>query len=400
MPTSKKQGAAVSQTRGGRAKLRAIFAEAAVAAAAAVMLAALLSPVALGLGTLAPHPVWLAVVALAARYGGRGLAVGAPVAWGALVLAALGLRVGPAIVLDRLSTGPDLCAFAAVVLVSWIASMHERRHVEAGQKLVELERRCTADREALDALRGAAVVLRARADRLDTSLTFLRDVAMRLAGNDPEVAAQAALELATARLGARAAVLHTVAGAGAGAGGAEAGNLIPLASAGTWAPGGHLAGGGGGAAGGAVGDRTAAAVMRTLRPARALDLPEGGPDDSDLGGPDPRRGGAPGRHHRRARRPAGRGQRGGAARAGHHRQLGGARGAASGVARTTAPPRSPPRRSSPRPRRTCPRSPPEPTARRSRPGWTASAAMSRGSPRRPGGPSRRYRPETQTRKLA
>src|SRR5215467_7071946 len=97
------------------ASLQRIAVEALIAAAAAVMLAALLSPAALGLGTLAPHPVWLAVAALAARYGGCGLAVGAPVAWGSLAVGALTLRISPGVVVERLSTGADLCACAGVV---------------------------------------------------------------------------------------------------------------------------------------------------------------------------------------------------------------------------------------------------------------------------------------------
>src|SRR4051812_34587783 len=182
-------GSSPPKRRDARSDLRVIALEAMVAAAAAVMLSALLSTKQLGLGTLTPHPVWLAAIALAARYGGRGLAIGAPMAWGGLLVAGLAVHVGPVAVLERLSTGPDLCAFAAAVIVSSIASMHERRHAEAARKLGTLEKRCASDHEALVALRQAAVVLRARADRLDTSLTFLRDVAGRLASDDAEVAA-------------------------------------------------------------------------------------------------------------------------------------------------------------------------------------------------------------------
>jgi len=253
--------------------LRRIATEAVIAAAAAVMLAAVLSPVGLGLGILVPHPVWMAVVVLAARYGGRGLAVGAPVAWGGLALAALGLRIGPGVVFERLSTGADLCAFAAVVLVAWIASMHERKHVDAAEKVTVLERLCAADQAALAELRRAAVVLRTRADRLDMSLAFLRDVATRLDGHDVDAAAQAALDLTAARLGARAVVVHAVDET------LPDPVVLPLASMGVWAP--------GGAPGseGVAGDRTAAAVLATRRPMRAVDLQEGGPDDSDLAAP-------------------------------------------------------------------------------------------------------------------
>jgi hypothetical protein len=255
------------------ATLQRIAVEAVIVAAAAVMLAALLSPAKLGLGTLAPHPVWLAAVAMAARYGGRGLAVGAPVAWGELTLAALAVRIWPAVVLERLSTGADLFACAGVVLVSWIASMHERRHAEAADRVGTLERLCAADQAALAELRRVAVVLRARADRLDTSLAFLRDVAARLGGDDTDAAAQAVLDLAAARLGARAAVVHMVAET------ARAPEVTALASMGVWAPSGPPA------SEGVAGDRTAAGVLRTRRPVRAVDLPEVGPGDSDLAAP-------------------------------------------------------------------------------------------------------------------
>src|SRR5581483_11839456 len=104
----------------------------------------------------------------------------------------------------RASSGPDLGALLAVVLVAWVASAHERRCAELGAKVAALKARCAADREAVVALRATAVTLRARADRLETSLTFLRDVAARMEGDDPVAAAQAALDLAVARIGARA----------------------------------------------------------------------------------------------------------------------------------------------------------------------------------------------------
>jgi uncharacterized coiled-coil protein SlyX len=152
-------------------------------------------------------------------------------------------------------------------MVGWIGSTHERSQADTQARLAALEQRCAADQAALAELRRAALVLRARADRLDTSLTFLREVAARLFGRDPDAAAQAALDLATARLGARAAVVQVVGEAG----------LAPLASVGVWTPDGRAAG--------VADDRTAAAAARTRRPVRAVDLPEAGPNDSDLAAP-------------------------------------------------------------------------------------------------------------------
>src|SRR5215471_15235303 len=231
---------------------KSILIEATAASAVAVAIAALLAPRGLGLGTLYPHPVWLATLVIGARYGGRGLTIGVPVAWGTLALVATWLRVAPVQVVHRLASG------------------HERRALGLTSELAAVRERIAADQHTLAELRRAAVTLRARADRLDASLTFVRDVATRIGGDDCDVAAQAALDLVMARLGAQAAVVQVMSRDG----------LVPLASAGVWAP-----GGGAGAPAGVADDHTAAAVLRTRRPSRAVDLPEGGPSDSDLAAP-------------------------------------------------------------------------------------------------------------------
>lgn len=245
-----------------------MFVEAAIAAALGVAIAALVAPHGLGLGTLFPHPIWLGVLVVAARYGGHGLVAVVPMAWGALTLAGLAAHVPPGVVLARLSSGGDLTALIAAVLVGWISSTHERRLVRVTGDFGALKQRCAADQAALSELRRTAVALRARADRLEMSLTFLRDVAQKLDGADVDAAAQAALDLAMARVGARAAVVQIVGSRG----------MTPLASAGVWAPDGSSGSGAGT-------DRTAAAALATRRPTRAVDLPEGGPGDSDLAAP-------------------------------------------------------------------------------------------------------------------
>ena len=164
----------------------------------------------------------------------------------------------------RVASGPDLGALLGVILIGWVASIHERRARELGMALAALEECSASDAAALEALRSTAVVLRARADRLDTSLTFLRDVATRLESGDSSSAAQAALDLATARLGARL---------GLGRDGRrrtlDAGRVDrPLGPAAV-----------------ARSDRTVAAALRLRRPSRALDLSDGTADDSDLAAP-------------------------------------------------------------------------------------------------------------------
>ena len=89
----------------------------------------------------------------------------------------------------------ELGALAGTVLVGWIASGNGRRERALASRIGELERRVAADTTTIGDLRRAALALRARNDRLDLSLTFLRNIARRLHGPDAEAGAQAALEL-------------------------------------------------------------------------------------------------------------------------------------------------------------------------------------------------------------
>jgi hypothetical protein len=247
-----------------RVASQTIALEALAASGLAVGAATLLAPADVGLTSVYPYPVWLAVALLAARYGARGLAFSAVLGWGLATVAAAAMHVPLDAVLARSTSGPDLGALLAVVLIGWVASFHERRATDLGASLESLERRCAAESEALAALRSTALVLRGRADRLETSLTFLRDVASRLEGSDPAAAAQAALDLALARTGARAGWV-----VGVGASGLEA-----VASSGPWATAPDFAS-----------DRTLASTLRHRRPTRARDLGSASASDSDLAAP-------------------------------------------------------------------------------------------------------------------
>jgi len=238
---------------------RSIILESAIGVAATLAIATLCGVPHLGLGAIDPHPVWLVVLVIAARYGTHGLAIVTPVAWGALALGNAGGGGGR--VLNTLSMPMELGALAAVVLVGWIASNNQRREAALADKVAGLERRAATDGTTIGELRRAALALRARTDRLDLSLTFLRAIANRLHGGDPEAAAQAALELIAARIGARAASIEMM----------DGGDLRPLAVTGIWNHG--------------APDRTAHVVLVSAQPARALELPDGGPDDSDIAAP-------------------------------------------------------------------------------------------------------------------
>jgi hypothetical protein len=251
--------------------LKTITFEALAASAMAVGAAALLSPRNIGLVTLFPYPIWLAIALVAARYGTRGLMVGLPVGWGVTAAVSLVLQMPLAVIAARTSSGPDLGALLGVVMIGWVASMHERRSAELGAMVTTLKERCAADHEAVVELRTTAVALRARADRLETSLTFLREVASRLEGTDPVAAAQAALELAMRRIGARAGAVQLIDERGLG--GQD--TLTTLATEGAWTS----------SSTDLWSDRTAAAAVRNRHATRAIDLNDAGPEDSDLAAP-------------------------------------------------------------------------------------------------------------------
>jgi hypothetical protein len=255
-------------------RARRLVIEAAVGTAMVLAAVAVAAPAPyLGWGVLRPHPVWLVVLALAARYGARGLVLSAPVAWGTLALLALSWRSLPAHVLTELARPSELGALAAAVVVSWIASVHERRAQDLEEQRELLAGKVNHDAAALGELRRAALALRARNDRLDLALTFLRDVARRIEGGDVSTASEAALALVVARLGARAGAVQTPAATSASTD-ARAGAFTLVATTGAWA-----------APGPGDSDATVIEALRSGEPVRAVDLTGAGPGDSDLAAP-------------------------------------------------------------------------------------------------------------------
>jgi hypothetical protein len=246
---------------------RRLLIEAGVATAIVLVAVALAVPAPrLGWGYLRPHPVWLVVMALAARYGARGLVASVPVAWGGLALLAVPWRAVPTRALAELAMPAELGALAAAIVVSWIASVHERRADDLEEQQLLLVGRANHEAVALAELRRAALSLRARNDRLDLALTFLRDVARRLDGGDVAAASEAALALVAARLGARAGAALALAPDGA---------PVVIATNGAWDA----------AAAPGVSDATVAEALRSGQPVRGVDLPGAGPGDSDLAAP-------------------------------------------------------------------------------------------------------------------
>jgi len=179
------------------------------ALALAVLLGALPEWVELRSGiALEPHPGWIVVLILAARYGGSGLFAGLVAAAGAIAGVTAIAGAGLSSVWSELHSAPSLIAFGGCVIVSWIASWHLRRQAELSRRLRERRDRSREMRAAMETLSSTVAKLRSRVDRTSTSLSFLRDVAVRLEGGDPVAAAEAAVDLALARTGASAAAVR------------------------------------------------------------------------------------------------------------------------------------------------------------------------------------------------
>src|SRR5712691_11868707 len=68
---------------------------------------------------LEPHPGWIAVLVLAARYGSGGLFTGLIAAAGAVGIGSVVTGTGLVNLWSRLDSGPNLIAFSGCLTVSW-----------------------------------------------------------------------------------------------------------------------------------------------------------------------------------------------------------------------------------------------------------------------------------------
>jgi len=156
---------------------------------------------------LEPHPGWIAVLVLAARYGCGGFFAGLIASAGAVGVGSAIAGSGLMASWSHLDSGPNLIAFGTCLTVSWLASWHLRRQADLAGQLRAASDRAAEAETTIATLRDVVATLRARVDRTATSLSFLRDVAARLEGTDPVAAAEGAADLALARTGASAAAV-------------------------------------------------------------------------------------------------------------------------------------------------------------------------------------------------
>lgn len=171
-------------------------------------LSLLIAPEEPALTSWATHPGWLLVLLLAARYGSGGLFAGAICAAAGVALASLCAGTGLGPLAARTSALGDLGAVVASAMVAWVADSQQRRGAALASQMTALEERARAAEDCVAQLTETALALRERADRTETSLAFLYDVAVRMASSAPRDTAEAALELALARTGARAGLVE------------------------------------------------------------------------------------------------------------------------------------------------------------------------------------------------
>jgi hypothetical protein len=241
------------------------------AAAAAVVVGAVIlaSPGDLWLAGVTFHPGWVAVAVLAARYGVRGLFLGLGFVVGALTVADVLLygADGDGVLL-RIAMPDEVMVLAAVTMVAWISMLQESRAHRVAMRLEDTEAQLIANEEVMAVMRDSLTSLRERADRIDLSLTVLRDLAARIEHGDAIEAARAALELCTLRVGAPAGLVQRWDGT----------SLRTLTWRGTWS-------GADSRPRDIFTDRTAAGAVHRGRPALRSQIENTTTDDSDVAVP-------------------------------------------------------------------------------------------------------------------
>ena len=253
---------------------RTVLFESLAAAATILAVALVLSPADAGLHRAGPHLAWIAVLLLSARYGTKGLYVSLALGAAMVITTAAALGQMPALA-ERLAGGADLGALVTAVLIAWVASSHEKRREELASKLGAAKGRSLTDRKAARGMQDALVALRSRADRMNLSLTFLRNVAQRLEGRDPEEAVSAALTLVMTCLEARAGVVMLGVPTPAGSQDRTRG-FVPsrLSCAGPW--------NGDGSPPALETDRVVAAALETRQPVNAVDVADAQLGDAEM----------------------------------------------------------------------------------------------------------------------
>lgn len=238
-----------------------------IAAGLAAAVALVLSPGAPAMAEVAIHPAWAIALVVAARYGARGLYAVPSVVIGVQLAEWIAGR-GELAMLARLTSSGELGVLVAIAGLAAVGAAHEARSAKLAGRLDVAARRATSAEAAVDELAGAAIALRDRCDRSQTSLAFLSDLAMRMDDPDPASTGEAALALAMARTGARGGFVQLL----------DGGRLRTLTSVGPWSAT-QLA------PPAVFRDRVAVAAIERGVPVAAHEVERVSPEDSDLAAP-------------------------------------------------------------------------------------------------------------------
>lgn len=189
-----------------------IAAESAIAGVIASGVALLVNSNDPWMASTALHPVWVAVLALSAFYGLRGMVIAAPIAWSILGLSGLLTGAGVQGLMDRAISGQDLWMAVTCLIVAGVAMVHDHRRGRLEETVTTLATSARTDSELLEKMREQVVALKSRAERVDVAIPVWRDVASRISTGDAKVAASAVLDMCLLRTGARAGIVRSVEG--------------------------------------------------------------------------------------------------------------------------------------------------------------------------------------------
>jgi hypothetical protein len=243
---------------------RTVFLEAAGLAILATVVVALWSPHDVWLTQIGFHPMWIAVLVMAAHYGSLGLFLSLGLGVGTLAIASVLLGGDLDGLSLRTTNTSDVFSLAASLAVAWLAMLQERKMARLEQQVLQAERNHVQTHEALTAFQEHVKPLRARYQRIDLSVTMWRDLSNRIVGGDVKQAARAALDLGAIRSGASSGAVYW----------AEGNRIGTLAHFGHDTESSDIAV-----------DRTVRAAVHRRRGVLALEVEGATPSDSDIAAP-------------------------------------------------------------------------------------------------------------------
>ena len=123
-------------------------------------------------------------------------------------------RREPCGAIERATSGTDALILMGCIIVAAISMAHARNRLRLERERDALRIQSDQDTTLIGSLRTHVGALRTRHDRVDLAISYWRDIAGRLEGDDDSAAAKAALELSIQRTGARAGLVRRFDGAG------------------------------------------------------------------------------------------------------------------------------------------------------------------------------------------